>query len=116
MWAWFHLDGFGRVQSDLRNLTGARGVEVALTLEPDRELLDVARSVSGVETAEVRDGRLVVTAAQPAMVTPSLIRALVGAGAGILEVHERVSTLEEAYFEVMGVRPEHDEVPTSTAT
>ena len=38
-----------------------------------------------------------------------MIRALVAVGADILEVRERATTLEEAYFEVMGVRPEHDE-------
>ena len=39
------------------------------------------------------------------------LRAHVGAiaGAEILEVHERATTLEEAYFEVMGVRPDRDE-------
>jgi hypothetical protein len=38
-----------------------------------------------------------------------LIRALVAAGADILEVREREATLEQAYFEVMGVQPDRDE-------
>ena len=95
--------------AELRGVTGARGVEVVMDGSPDAELLGVARAVTGVDDAAVRDRRLIVTATDPSAVTPSLIRALVGAGADILEVHERASTLEEAYFEVMGVRPEHDE-------
>ncbi len=95
--------------AELRGATGARGVEVVMAASPDEGLLGVATSVSGVDGAASRDHRLIVTAADPSAVTPALVRALVGAGADILEVHERASTLEEAYFEVMGVRPEHDE-------
>ena len=95
--------------AELRGLTGARGVEVVLSRTADASLLDAARAVAGIGAAESLDSRLIVTAADPALVTPSLIRALVAAGADILEVHERVSTLEEAYFEVMGVRPVDDE-------
>jgi hypothetical protein len=95
--------------AELRGVTGARGVEVALAGPVDPALVDAARAIAGVGAAESRDGRLIVTAAEPAAVTPSLVRALVAGGADILEVHERASTLEEAYFDVMGVRPEHDE-------
>jgi ABC-2 type transport system ATP-binding protein len=95
--------------TELRGGTGARGVEVVMARSPDSAMLGAARAVAGVEDAAARDSRLSVTAADPALVTPTLVRALVAVGADILEVHERVSTLEEAYFEVMGVRPEHDE-------
>jgi ABC-2 type transport system ATP-binding protein len=95
--------------ADLRGEVGARGVEVTLARAPDDGLLAVARSIDGVSAVEPLDGRLVVTANEPRRVTPELIRALVAAGADIVEVRERATTLEEAYFEVMGVRPEHDE-------
>jgi ABC-2 type transport system ATP-binding protein len=95
--------------AELRGITGTRGVDVVVTRPPDETILRAARAVAGVEDAALRDSRLSVTASDPRHVTPSLVRALVAAGADILEVHERVSTLEEAYFEVMGVRPEHDE-------
>ena len=42
--------------------------------------------------------------------TPALVRALVAAGADIVAVRERATTLEQVYFDVMGVRPDHDEV------
>jgi ABC-2 type transport system ATP-binding protein len=95
--------------AELRGLTGARGVEIVLSRTPDSTLVDAARAVAGIGAAEPLDSRLIVTATDPALVTPSLIRALVAAGADILAVHERASTLEEAYFEVMGVRPADDE-------
>jgi ABC-2 type transport system ATP-binding protein len=95
--------------AELRGVTGAKGVEIVLARPPDATVLGAARAVAGIGAAEPLDGRLIVTAVDPASATPSLIRALVAAGADILEVHERVSTLEEAYFEVMGVRPADDE-------
>jgi ABC-2 type transport system ATP-binding protein len=95
--------------AELRGLTGNRGIDVILTHPAGPEVLAAARAVVGVLGAELRDSRLVISAAEPSLVTPSLVRVLVGAGLDILEVRERVSTLEEAYFEVMGVRPERDE-------
>jgi glycine/D-amino acid oxidase-like deaminating enzyme len=68
-----------------------------------------ACAVAGVEGVEAAGRRLIVTASDPAAVTPALVRALVAAGAEILEVRERATTLEQVYFEVMGVRPEHGE-------
>jgi ABC-2 type transport system ATP-binding protein len=95
--------------ADLRGEVGARGVEIALAHAPNDGLLEAARSIGGVAAVESIDGRLIVTADEPGRVTPALVRALVAAGADILEVRERATTLEQAYFEVMGVRPEHDE-------
>ena len=46
-----------------------------------------------------------VAADDPLTVTPEVVRALVRAGAAIAEVRERASTLEDVYFDVMGVRP-----------
>jgi hypothetical protein len=36
---------------------------------------------------------------------PIVVRAIVGAGGGVVEVRPEVGTLEQVYFEVMGVRP-----------
>jgi hypothetical protein len=38
-------------------------------------------------------------------VTPDLVRALVRAGAAITAVTERASSLEDVYFDIMGVKP-----------
>jgi ABC-2 type transport system ATP-binding protein len=95
--------------AELRGMLGARGVEIALSAEPDAALLAAACAVGGVDAVEGHDRRLVVSTEEPAVVTPALIRALVAAGADIVEVRERATTLEQAYFEVMGVQPDRDE-------
>ena len=107
----FVRGGLVRVDSpaDLRGAIGARGVEVGLAHAPGPELLGLIRSIAGVTSAESLGERLIVTAADPGRVTPSVVRALVAGGADILEVRERATTLEQAYFEVMGVRPDRDE-------
>jgi ABC-2 type transport system ATP-binding protein len=95
--------------AELRDSADGRGVDIVLASEPDAALQAVARAIEGV-TAVTTDGdRLVVAAPMPGAVTPMLVRALVEAGADILGVQERVTTLEEAYFEVMGVKPERGE-------
>ena len=95
--------------AELRDSVDGRGVDIALATEPDASLLAIAGAVAGVTGASAEGHRLVVAASTPAAVTPALVRALVEAGADILGVQERVTTLEEAYFEVMGVRPESGE-------
>jgi ABC-2 type transport system ATP-binding protein len=95
--------------AELRGTLGGRGVEVTLANHIDAAVLAAARAAEGVTAIEGRDRRLIVTAPDPTAMTPALIRALVAAGADILEVHERATTLEQAYFEVMGVRPDRDE-------
>ena len=107
----FVRGGLLRIASpeELRDGGGGRGVEVVLADVPDAALLAAAGSVEGVSGVVADGRRLVVSATAPRDATPSLIRALVDAGAEILEVRERATTLEEAYFEVMGVRPERGE-------
>ena len=107
----FVRGGLLRVDSParLRGSLGGHGVEVGLTTAVGEALVAVASAVAGVEGVEAAGRRLIVTAGDPAAVTPLLVRALVAAGADILEVRERATTLEQVYFEVMGVRPEHGE-------
>src|SRR3954447_5555203 len=107
----FVRGGLLRVDSPagLRGSVGARGVEVGLAGEPSDALLAAARAVAGITAVDVADNRLVVAADDPAAVTPAIIRALVLAGADILAVAERATTLEQVYFEVMGVRPDRGE-------
>jgi ABC-2 type transport system ATP-binding protein len=95
--------------AELRGAIGGRGVDVTLASELTAETLAAANSIDGVTAVEVLDRRLIVYASSPAATTPKLIRALVAAGADILEIRERATTLEEAYFEVMGVRPDRGE-------
>ncbi len=110
----FVRGGLLRIDSPaaLRGSVGGHGVEVGLSRTseaPISALATAARTVPGVASVESVDHRLVVAATDPATITPSLIRTLVAAGADIVEVRERATTLEQVYFEVMGVRPDHGE-------
>ena len=107
----FVRGGLLRIDSParLRDSLGGHGVEVALVGAPRPEFVAAARAVPGVTAAEFAEGKLRVSAVDPAAATPQLVRALVAAGADILEVRERASTLEQVYFEVMGVRADRGE-------
>ena len=93
----------------LRGSMGGHGVEVALAGTPDEALVAAACGVPGVTAVSTAEHRLIVAAEDPLGVTPALVRALVAAGADIVEVRERATTLEQVYFEVMGARPDHGE-------
>ena len=107
----FVRGGLLRIDSPagLRGSLGGHGVEVGLASPPSEALVAAACSVPGVAGVETAPRRLSVAAADPAAVTPALIRALVAAGAEIVEVRERATTLEQVYFDVMGVRPDRGE-------
>lgn len=106
----FVRGGLLRVDSPagLRASLGGHGVEVGLANAPDSAIVAAARAVPGVAAVEVAAGRLLVTTSDRTGITPSLVRTLVAAGADIIEVRERETTLEQVYFEVMGVRPDLD--------
>ena len=96
----------------LRGSLGGHAVEVGLAVNGGAAapaLAGAARAVPGVDSVEVGERGLTVVTTDPAAVTPSLVRALVAAGADIVEIQERATTLEQVYFEVMGVRPDHGE-------
>jgi ABC-2 type transport system ATP-binding protein len=107
----FVRGGLLRVDSPagLRGALGGHGVEIGLAEPATDGLVAAARAVAGVTAVEVADGRLIVATEDPVAVTPPLVRALVDAGAAILTVRERATTLEQVYFDVMGVRPDHGE-------
>jgi len=103
----FVRGGLLRVDSPagLRAATGIRGVDITLAEPAPDAYADLARAVAGVSGATAAGRHIVVAADDPLMVTPEVVRALVRAGAAIAEVRERASTLEDVYFDVMGVRP-----------
>ena len=116
----FVRGGLLRIDSPaaLRGSVGGHGVEVGLSTAaggPGTALVSIsglvaaARAVPGVASVESVDHRLIVGTSDPAAVTPALVRTLVAAGADIVEIRERATTLEQVYFEVMGVRPDHGE-------
>jgi ABC-2 type transport system ATP-binding protein len=107
----FVRGGLLRVDSpaDLRDSIGRRGVEVELGGVPAPAMAAAAGRVDGVSAVELLDHRLIAHAPDPRGIAPALVRALVATGADIVEVRERATSLEQIYFEVMGVRPDGDE-------
>ncbi len=103
----FIRGGLLRVDSPtrLRGSHGERRLTVRLATTVDPGLAAAAAAVPGVERADALDGHLHVVAADPAAVAPSVVRALVGAGAEVVEVRIEQLSLEAIYFEIMGVRP-----------
>ena len=93
----------------LRGASGVRGVEIKLAGAASPALVEAVAGIAGVNSAEALDSRVVIGADDAAAITPEVVRALVRGGADILEVRERSTTLEDAYFGVMGVRPEYGE-------
>ena len=104
----FVRGGLLRVDSParLRGSLGRRALVVRLRSVPADGRLDEVRAVLGVEGVERVDGGLRVTANPTAPVAPAVVRALVAGGADILEVRVERISLEDIYFEIMGVRPD----------
>jgi hypothetical protein len=93
----------------LRGSVAARGVEVTLALPPDPAIEAAVLAVPGVTGVDVVEHRLIAHTPEPAAITPAIVRALVLAGADVVTVAERATSLEQVYFEVMGVRPDQGE-------
>jgi len=104
----FVRGGLLRVDSParLRGSLGRRALVVRLRSVPADGRLDEVRAVLGVEGVERVDGGLRVTADPADPVAPAVVRALVAGGADILEVRVERISLEDIYFEIMGVRPD----------
>jgi ABC-2 type transport system ATP-binding protein len=104
----FIRGGLLRIDSPARlreAASGGLGVEIVFDQPASDALLTAARQAPAVRGVEALNGKLTVGLDDPRRDTPGLVRALVNAGAGIVEVRERAASLEDVYFEVMGVRP-----------
>ncbi len=102
----FIRGGLLRIDSPAR-LRGAHGQPRLLVrlASPPEAAADATRTVSGVLAADPVAGGIQVSAADPGAVTPAVVRAIVEAGADVLEVRAETTSLEDIYFGVMGVRP-----------
>ena len=70
-------------------------------------VLDAIATAAGVPPGSVTvvDGGLRVMTPDPEPVAPAVARAIIGAGLDLVEMHIERTSLEEVYFQVMGVRP-----------
>jgi ABC-2 type transport system ATP-binding protein len=91
------LIAFDRAGTLRQRLTSGR-VVVRLSGNPD-EHVEIVRGFD--RHASILDGTIVLTLAQADRETPALVRALVDAGADILEVRPEVPPLEDAYLRLL---------------
>ena len=75
---------------------------------PSSAAIETLRAVDGVAAVDAVDGVLHLGAPDPEAVAPAAVRALVAAGGDIVEVSIERTSLEQIYFDVMGVRPGAD--------
>ena len=99
------VDTPARLRGDL----AGPGIEVRFADDDAARLVPIVRAVPGVTGASARDGMLSMGLVEASTATPGVVRALVEAGAAITEVRPRAASLEDVYFEVMGVRPPRDD-------
>jgi ABC-2 type transport system ATP-binding protein len=102
----FIRGGLLRIDSParLRGALGVRGLRIRLASPATDALIGAIRMVSGVSGVEVGNGGLEVGADDPETIAPSVVRAAVAAGGEVVEVRPERTSLEQIYFDVMGVR------------
>ena len=107
----FVRGGLLRVDSParLRGALGARGLAIRLAGPASDVLLGTIRAVPGVGAVQSVDGTVRVGIEEPEAVAPAVVRAVVAAGGDVIEVRVERTSLEQIYFDVMGIRPAADE-------
>ncbi len=103
----FVRGGLLRIDSPaaLRGDLGARGLTIRLAAVATGAQLSAVRAIPGVTATSPTDGFLQVGSTDPESVAPAVVRALVGADGDVIEVRLEHTSLEQIYFDVMGVRP-----------
>jgi ABC-2 type transport system ATP-binding protein len=102
--------GLVRVDSPaaLRGALGKRSLAIRLASSPSPDAIAALRQLDGIGVVEAVDGVLRVGATDPESIAPAVVRSLVAAGGDIVEVRIDRTSLEQIYFDVMGVRPGAD--------
>ena len=102
--------GFVRVDSPagLRGAFGKGSLAVRMGSSPSTSSLEALRRLEGVAAVDALDGVLRIGTTDPERVAPAVVRALVAAGGDVVEVRIERTTLEQIYFDVMGVHPGAD--------
>jgi ABC-2 type transport system ATP-binding protein len=75
--------------------------EFRILPRPRPEHLVTVQAIDGVTGAQLENGSIVVSSADPFLVNPQVIRALVGAGAEVAYVTERKASLEDVYLRIV---------------
>jgi ABC-2 type transport system ATP-binding protein len=91
--------------SRLRGELGGGRVTIRLSEPASPALVTAVAALPVVRMVEHEGASLSVRVENEVRDAPAVVRAIVGAGGGVVEVRPEVGTLEQVYFEVMGVRP-----------
>ena len=75
--------------------------EFRILPSPRPEHLVKVQAVEGVKDAKFENGSIIVSSADPLLVNPRIVRALVGAGAEVAYVSDRKVSLEDVYLRVV---------------
>jgi len=75
--------------------------EFRILPSPRPEDLARIRGIEGVTDAQLENGSIVVSSADPLLVNPRVVRALIGAGAEVAYVSDRKVSLEDVYLKVV---------------
>jgi ABC-2 type transport system ATP-binding protein len=94
------LAAIGTAAELRRAHSGGPGVRVRVR-DADMRFAEIAGSVPGARGVSREDGAFLVDLEAPEEQTPALVRALVHAGADLLEVSPREVSLEDLYLDVM---------------
>jgi ABC-2 type transport system ATP-binding protein len=108
--------GLVRVDSPaaLSGALGTRTLKIRLASSPSPVAVETLRAIDGVSAVDSVDGVLRLGAPDPESVAPVAVRTLVDAGGDIVEVVIERTSLEQIYFDVMGVRPGADGIEAPT--
>jgi ABC-2 type transport system ATP-binding protein len=96
--------------AELRGSLGQRSLVIRLGSGLSPAATVELRGLEGVQGVDATDGLLRVDATDPESIAPAAVRTLVAAGADVIEVRVERTSLEQIYFDVMGVRPGADGV------
>jgi ABC-2 type transport system ATP-binding protein len=87
--------------ADLRAELYGHATEFRILPSPRPEHLVKVQAVAGVKDARFENGSIIVSSADPLLVNPQIVRALVGAGAEVAYVSDRKVSLEDVYLKVV---------------
>jgi ABC-2 type transport system ATP-binding protein len=91
--------------SRLRGALGGGTISIRLGVAASPEVLARIRSLEPVRHVAVEPGGLTVVVEDGERDAPAVVRTIVEAGGAIVEVRHEAATLEQVYFDVMGVQP-----------
>ena len=91
--------------SRLRGALGRGTMAVRLAETASPAVLAAVRALGPVGTVTSTPSGLTVTVGDGERDSPAVVRAIVEAGGSVVEVRLEAATLEQVYFDVMGVRP-----------